>query len=350
MSKAPPMCHICGITVTCEKNLTKHVRRHLGMFTYNCDECGKGYFSRPDLDAHTASTHQHVKMFQCHFCGRSYSQKRGLNKHVKQFHGNMGKHGLAAGSDELEAPVYGMDGEVASIQDPGGLVGTPPQMVDRAPQMVDQTPQMVDRAPQMVDRAPQNMMTHGDVPHCPMPSLQHDVGHVRDKPVTGLSQSSPTVRAAQEHKQHGSLPMSAGNHSNHPSNLSHHAAISHLDVSRLTPHDERTNLSHSHLDLSRHTPHEERADIHVSQSQHQQVVQISDLSLPHQSLPHLALPITSSHQSSHFPQGMLPLPSGFPLPSVAHSGMPLPVSVPPGSLYQLPPGLPHPGHHQSPYL
>ncbi|KAK2146938.1 hypothetical protein LSH36_578g01082 [Paralvinella palmiformis] len=86
-SMPSPMCHICGKTMSTEKNLTKHVRRHLGMFSVYCDECGKGFFDRTDLDSHTAK-HKDTKLYQCDICGRSYSHKRGLYKHIRKDHRN----------------------------------------------------------------------------------------------------------------------------------------------------------------------------------------------------------------------------------------------------------------------
>ena len=55
---------------------------------FKCNECGKTYKYRKDLNAHTRLKHEEeVKLYECEQCDSKFKQRKLLNKHMKTLHG-----------------------------------------------------------------------------------------------------------------------------------------------------------------------------------------------------------------------------------------------------------------------
>ena len=78
-------CASCDKIFQYESELKVHVKRmHLKIMDFCCDNCGKSFSSKSNLNDHL-STHPENK-FPCHMCGMKLSRKRTLIKHMKNIH------------------------------------------------------------------------------------------------------------------------------------------------------------------------------------------------------------------------------------------------------------------------
>ena len=67
----------------------KHMRRHLRIAPYRCNECGKMVNTYASLALHKKKLHgndkddpkEKIKPFKCEECGRSFGSKGHLNEH-----------------------------------------------------------------------------------------------------------------------------------------------------------------------------------------------------------------------------------------------------------------------------
>lgn len=76
-------CEACDRSFASHKGLVTHKRRHhLLMRPFDCDTCGRGFYTRQELEWHTA-THTKAKQFHCHRCENSFATKPGLRQHLK---------------------------------------------------------------------------------------------------------------------------------------------------------------------------------------------------------------------------------------------------------------------------
>ena len=87
--------HTCD---KCEKgffshgDLNKHIKVvHIGLRTYFCKECEKGFFTKTSLTIHER-LHTGEKPFHCNLCDRRFTQKANLYKHVKAHDGTKYHH------------------------------------------------------------------------------------------------------------------------------------------------------------------------------------------------------------------------------------------------------------------
>ena len=55
---------------------------------YNCDQCGKIFSKKSNLNRHIQSVHENVQ-YKCKKCDKSYSDKSHLNAHIKSIHENI---------------------------------------------------------------------------------------------------------------------------------------------------------------------------------------------------------------------------------------------------------------------
>ena len=69
------------------KNLKKHLKLHLEIKPYKCDECEMSYSRSDHLQRHLITHSSDPKPFPCELCIQRFSNKSHLNRHVKNIHG-----------------------------------------------------------------------------------------------------------------------------------------------------------------------------------------------------------------------------------------------------------------------
>lgn len=84
----PYSCQECGKKFRTRSNLDVHMRVHNGDLPFICEQCGKAFRYQFNLHVHR-QTHSagaedsSVKPYSCQVCGRSYRSKILLSRHVK---------------------------------------------------------------------------------------------------------------------------------------------------------------------------------------------------------------------------------------------------------------------------
>lgn len=78
-------CPVCGRIVKGVNAVTVHcIRKHcVGKPPFSCDECGRGFAWRCEVERHKSIKHRGEKFFACKECDRKYSTRRGLEQHVR---------------------------------------------------------------------------------------------------------------------------------------------------------------------------------------------------------------------------------------------------------------------------
>lgn len=75
-------CEFCNAMFINSSARSAHVRKiHLREKKHGC-KCGKGFFSKSELERHML-THTGVKNYHCHLCEKAYQTRHGLNVHLK---------------------------------------------------------------------------------------------------------------------------------------------------------------------------------------------------------------------------------------------------------------------------
>lgn len=79
-----PTCEICDKVFKRKEHLAQHVKLHLGLRPFKCDEpnCNKAFSRKEHLMRHCVS-HTGKKQFDCDICHKLFSRKDNLNKHKK---------------------------------------------------------------------------------------------------------------------------------------------------------------------------------------------------------------------------------------------------------------------------
>ena len=80
-------CRICGSCFGRSGELKFHMLKfHADIenkFPFECQKCGKGFFSKAGLTCHNES---HSAKLECPFCGRSFSYSRSWRRHIEFNH------------------------------------------------------------------------------------------------------------------------------------------------------------------------------------------------------------------------------------------------------------------------
>lgn len=79
-----PTCDICEKVFKRKEHLAQHVKLHLGLRPFVCDQpdCNKAFSRKEHLLRHCVS-HTGKKQFDCDICHKLFSRKDNLNKHKK---------------------------------------------------------------------------------------------------------------------------------------------------------------------------------------------------------------------------------------------------------------------------
>lgn len=79
-----PSCSVCEKVFKRKEHLNQHMKLHLGLRPFCCDEagCNKSFSRKEHLMRHVVS-HTGKKMFSCEFCQKLFSRKDNLNKHKR---------------------------------------------------------------------------------------------------------------------------------------------------------------------------------------------------------------------------------------------------------------------------
>ena len=77
-------CKQCGASFRYKSNLTKHERKHSGIFQYYCPYCQKGESATANLKNHLKKYHTGVETFRCIHCGLDLSSVHGLKQHLEE--------------------------------------------------------------------------------------------------------------------------------------------------------------------------------------------------------------------------------------------------------------------------
>lgn len=78
-------CQVCKLRLT-KRSLEKHMATHGEREIFSCPDCPKTFFYQSTLDAHHRSIHEHLevlKKFLCNQCGAAKKSKSSLDRHLK---------------------------------------------------------------------------------------------------------------------------------------------------------------------------------------------------------------------------------------------------------------------------
>lgn len=79
-------CDMCSLVSRNKVSLRAHVRRvHRRDFRHRCEQCGRGFISKYDLEDHK-TRHLGTKSFVCDDCGNAFLQKSYLTAHKRAMH------------------------------------------------------------------------------------------------------------------------------------------------------------------------------------------------------------------------------------------------------------------------
>ena len=81
-------CEFCDFTARMPHAKARHVKRHHGAKTLQCDSCYKWFAVSSHLKAHIKSIHQKVKDKKCPHCGEAFQAGRGFTAHVNRHTNN----------------------------------------------------------------------------------------------------------------------------------------------------------------------------------------------------------------------------------------------------------------------
>lgn len=81
-------CADCNNPYSSQKSLTVHIKRdHMLLRPFVCDPCGRGFYTRQELNWHSA-THSITREFHCNQCDNSFRTKPALSQHLRAHEGH----------------------------------------------------------------------------------------------------------------------------------------------------------------------------------------------------------------------------------------------------------------------
>lgn len=84
VEKGSLQCEICQKVLGSKQSLVAHTKRHLRLYDYKCEFCGKGFFSTGSLKLHINSRHTGKSEFICKICERPCYDKNSLKNHTEK--------------------------------------------------------------------------------------------------------------------------------------------------------------------------------------------------------------------------------------------------------------------------
>ncbi|KAI5631827.1 zinc-finger double domain-containing protein [Phthorimaea operculella] len=82
--KSVRKCNECDRTFDTPRNLLHHVRRHhLKERNFVCEQCGKRFLTKLELESHTVF-HSGIKAFECDLCPKRYRRKSEIRNHIRR--------------------------------------------------------------------------------------------------------------------------------------------------------------------------------------------------------------------------------------------------------------------------
>lgn len=77
-------CELCGKVLASERSLRFHKTMHTGEKPHGCDECGKSFPTKGELNKHMRI--HRAKPYACATCEKAFTRKWALDLHVKALH------------------------------------------------------------------------------------------------------------------------------------------------------------------------------------------------------------------------------------------------------------------------
>jgi len=80
------LCSDCGNSYGSQSTLIDHrKRKHLKHFPHKCSHCGRGFFTRQELEAHVR-THTGDKPYVCQLCKKGFARAHHVKRHMNTVH------------------------------------------------------------------------------------------------------------------------------------------------------------------------------------------------------------------------------------------------------------------------
>lgn len=115
LKEKPHVCEDCGKGFTRREDLNRHSVLHTGEKPFQCPTCHKRFAIKPSLKIHMV-THTKEEPRSCHECGRAFIRKDCLMRHMRKRHRDLLDRILLDEEDNRFAPT--------PISTPGGTANT----------------------------------------------------------------------------------------------------------------------------------------------------------------------------------------------------------------------------------
>ncbi|XP_070392971.1 oocyte zinc finger protein XlCOF6-like isoform X2 [Dermacentor albipictus] len=115
LKEKPHVCEDCGKGFTRREDLNRHSVLHTGEKPFQCPTCHKRFAIKPSLKIHMV-THTKEEPRSCHECGRAFSRKDCVMRHMHKRHHDLLDRILLDEEDDRFAPT--------PVATPGGTANT----------------------------------------------------------------------------------------------------------------------------------------------------------------------------------------------------------------------------------